>query len=78
MTFDHTKIELQEKFWNEKDQQSVEDWKGKKVQSYAEGGKLKDKYPERADFDAWVRCPTSSRTALQRLTSLFFWLLPAG
>merc|ERR1712190_201975 len=53
--------EEQLKLWEEKDEKSLVDWREAKEKSYAEG-LLKEKYPERADFDAWMekQCSTQA------------------
>ena len=48
-----------ESLWTEKDQKSCDDWAATKVKSWEEGGKMKTKYPERADLDAWIEKQTN-------------------
>jgi len=50
----HMKIELQEKFWNEKDQASVDSWAEEKRKSWEEGGKMKEKYPTKENLEEWI------------------------
>merc|ERR1711924_37379 len=43
------------KLWEEKDEASITSWREAKEKSYAEeGSTLKEKYPTREEFDAWM------------------------
>merc|ERR1712151_1133691 len=47
--------EEQLSLWTEKDQAAVDQWREAKEKSYVEeGSKLKEQYPTRDEFDAWV------------------------
>merc|ERR1712187_962042 len=61
--------EEQLKLWEEKDEKSLTDWREAKEKSYAVGS-LKEKYPERADFDAWMdkQCKTAKDKSLWKRT----------
>jgi hypothetical protein len=52
--FDMNNIALDEKFWNEKDQAATDTWAESKRKSWDEGGKMKDKYPEKEALEAWI------------------------
>ena len=52
--------------WTEKDEASLSEWREKKIEQWNEGGKMKEKYPERAELDAWMekQCQKSKDEAL--------------
>jgi hypothetical protein len=56
-----------ESLWTEADQASCDKWAETKSKQWEEGGKLKDKYPERADLDAWI-AKQSNKTKTAALT----------
>lgn len=64
--FDYSAWEGQDKFWTEKDQESLDSWSKKKQEAWDEG-KLKEKYPTQEDLDAWVakQCTKSKDAALK-------------
>merc|ERR1719440_63469 len=49
-----------------KDEASLSEWREKKIEQWNEGGKMKEKYPERAELDAWMekQCQKSKDEAL--------------
>jgi len=56
--------------WQPKDEEACQKWRDVKVKSYGEGGTLKEKYPEQADFDAWLdkQCLASKNKSLWKRT----------
>ena len=64
--FDPASIELQDRFWTDKDQKSIDDWTATKIKSWDEGKTMKDKYPEREALDAWIekQCAKTKTAAL--------------
>merc|ERR1719492_173099 len=61
--------EEQLKLWEEKDEAACQRWRDAKEKDY-EGGKLKDKYPTREEFDSWLdkQCKTSKDKSLWKRT----------
>mmetsp|Transcript_33784 Transcript_33784/g.53714 ORF Transcript_33784/g.53714 Transcript_33784/m.53714 type:complete len:215 (-) Transcript_33784:119-763(-) len=55
--------------WEEKDEAACTKWRETKEKDWEEG-KLKEKYPERADFDAWMdkQCKASKDKSLWKRT----------
>lgn len=40
--------------FTEKDEEAITKWRVAKIKAWDEGGKVKEDYPDRADFDAWL------------------------
>merc|ERR1712217_697199 len=61
--------EEQLKLWEEKDAKSLVDWRAAKEKGWADGP-MKEKYPERADFEAWMdkQCKTAKDKSLWKRT----------
>merc|ERR1712216_187143 len=61
--------EEQLKLWEEKDQAAITAWREAKEKSWAEGT-LKEKYPTREEFDAWMdkQCKSSKDKSLWKRT----------
>merc|ERR1711920_1178996 len=61
--------EEQLKLWEEKDEASLVKWRDEKEKSYADGP-LKEKYPTREEFDAWMdkQCATAKNKSLWKRT----------
>jgi len=57
---------LQEALWTEKDEADCQKWRDAKIKDWDAAGKIKDKYPERADLDAWLdkQCAKTKDAAL--------------
>lgn len=54
-----------ESLWTSKDEEDCQSWRNKKISEW-EGGKLKEKYPERSDLDVWMdqQCAKTKAQAL--------------
>eukprot|EP00927_Polykrikos_kofoidii_P084160 TRINITY_DN879_c0_g1_i2.p1 TRINITY_DN879_c0_g1~~TRINITY_DN879_c0_g1_i2.p1 ORF type:complete len:215 (+),score=40.30 TRINITY_DN879_c0_g1_i2:140-784(+) len=62
--------EEQLKLWEEKDAASLVSWREVKEKSWAEDGPVKEKYPTREEFDAWMdkQCMTAKNKSLWKRT----------
>jgi len=56
--FDHTTCDPA--MWTAEDQAKIDEWAAKKLAEWEAGGKAKEKYPDRSDFDAWVQKQSDS------------------
>jgi cyclophilin family peptidyl-prolyl cis-trans isomerase len=60
------RCELQERFWTDKDQKSLDDWTATKNKSWDDGKAMKEKYPECEAIDAFIekQCTKTKTAAL--------------
>ena len=62
---------LPDYMWAEKDERPMASWAAKKLASWEkEGSKLKEKYPTREEFDAWI----AEKSATAKAETIEAWI----